>query len=96
MASRDANFFYSLCEQIVKEIQWPPLPLFVLGQQEQLLLSVLPRYIAMELKTEVINKLFKPKSEEKKETNSHNSHSSHNFYSLYVRKHNDVRWWSSR
>ncbi|KAK9524963.1 hypothetical protein VZT92_017319 [Zoarces viviparus] len=56
-------------------------------QQEQLLLSVLPRYIAMELKTEVINKLFKPKSEEKKETNSHNSH---NFYSLYVRKHNDV------
>ncbi|KAM6894270.1 adenylate cyclase type 2 [Lycodopsis pacificus] len=58
-------------------------------QQEQLLLSVLPRYIAMELKTEVINKLFKPKSEEKEETNSHNSHNSH-FYSLYVRKHNDV------
>ncbi|XP_054456918.1 adenylate cyclase type 2-like isoform X2 [Anoplopoma fimbria] len=54
-------------------------------QQEQLLLSVLPRYIAMELKTEVINKLFKPKSDgEKKESNTNN------FYSLYIRKHNDV------
>ncbi|XP_068443810.1 adenylate cyclase type 2-like [Clinocottus analis] len=53
-------------------------------QQEQLLLSVLPRYIAMELKTEVINKLFKPQSEGKKESHRHN------FHSLYVRKHNDV------
>ncbi|XP_040037275.2 adenylate cyclase type 2 [Gasterosteus aculeatus] len=53
-------------------------------QQELLLLSVLPRYIARELKTEVINKLFKPKSEEKNESNPHN------FHSLYVRKHSDV------
>ncbi|XP_034712928.1 adenylate cyclase type 4-like [Etheostoma cragini] len=51
-------------------------------QQEQLLLSVLPRYIAMELKTEVIKKLFKPQRDDKKESN--------NFYSLYVRKHKDV------
>ncbi|XP_034412641.1 adenylate cyclase type 2-like [Cyclopterus lumpus] len=53
-------------------------------QQEQLLLSVLPRYIAMELKTEVINKLFKSKSEVKCESNHHN------FHSLYIRRHNDV------
>lgn len=46
---------------------------------------MLPRYIARELKTEVINKLFKPKSEEKNESNPHN------FHSLYVRKHSDVR-----
>ncbi|KAM8898146.1 adenylate cyclase type 2 [Spinachia spinachia] len=52
-------------------------------QQEVLLLSVLPRYIARELKTEFINKLFKPKSKKKTE-------SSHNFHSLYVRKHSDV------
>ncbi|XP_068584387.1 adenylate cyclase type 2-like [Cebidichthys violaceus] len=62
-------------------------------QQEQLLLSVLPRYIAMELKTEVIKKLFKPKSEEKNDADgdkSRASRNSHNFHSLYVRKHNDV------
>ncbi|XP_029310663.1 adenylate cyclase type 4 [Cottoperca gobio] len=53
-------------------------------QQEQLLLSVLPRYIAMELKTEVINRLFKPESDKKNKSNSHN------FHSLYVRKHRDV------
>ncbi|KAK5848238.1 hypothetical protein PBY51_005870 [Eleginops maclovinus] len=53
-------------------------------QQEKLLLSVLPRYIAMELKTEVIKKLFKPEKEKNNETNPHN------FYSLYVRKHRDV------
>ncbi|TDG99549.1 hypothetical protein EPR50_G00195420 [Perca flavescens] len=52
-------------------------------QQEQLLLSVLPRYIAMELKTEVIKKLFKPKCDDE-ESNSNN------FHSLYVRKHKDV------
>ncbi|XP_010789918.1 adenylate cyclase type 4-like [Notothenia coriiceps] len=53
-------------------------------QQEKLLLSVLPRYIAMELKTEVIKKLFKPETEKKNENNPHN------FYSLYVRKHRDI------
>ncbi|XP_037613957.1 adenylate cyclase type 4-like [Sebastes umbrosus] len=53
-------------------------------QQEQLLLSVLPRYIAMELKTEVIKKLFKQKTVEESESNTHN------FHSLYVRKHKDV------
>uniref|UniRef100_A0A3P9MKP3 adenylate cyclase n=1 Tax=Oryzias latipes TaxID=8090 RepID=A0A3P9MKP3_ORYLA len=53
-------------------------------QQEQLLLSVLPRYIAMELKTEVIRKLSKPKSD--KETAS----TIQNFQSLYIRKHKDV------
>uniref|UniRef100_A0A8C7Z0J0 adenylate cyclase n=1 Tax=Oryzias sinensis TaxID=183150 RepID=A0A8C7Z0J0_9TELE len=51
---------------------------------EQLLLSVLPRYIAMELKTEVIRKLSKPKSD--KETAS----TIQNFQSLYIRKHKDV------
>ncbi|KAM9335518.1 adenylate cyclase type 4 [Symphorus nematophorus] len=53
-------------------------------QQEQLLLSVLPRYIAMELKTEVIKRLSKPKSDEENETNFHN------FHSLYIRQHKDV------
>ncbi|TNN53412.1 Adenylate cyclase type 4 [Liparis tanakae] len=53
-------------------------------QQEQLLLSVLPRYIAMELKTEVINKLFKPTGEGTGESIRHN------FHSLYIRRHNDV------
>ncbi|XP_073330521.1 adenylate cyclase type 4-like [Pagrus major] len=53
-------------------------------QQEQLLLSVLPRYIAMELKTEVIKRLSKPKSKEENESNFHN------FHSLYIRKHKDV------
>ncbi|XP_030609482.1 adenylate cyclase type 2-like [Archocentrus centrarchus] len=53
-------------------------------QQEQLLLSVLPRYIAMELKTEVINKLSKHKSNDENQSNPHN------FHSLYVRKHSNV------
>ncbi|XP_041635932.1 adenylate cyclase type 2-like [Cheilinus undulatus] len=53
-------------------------------QQEQLLLSVLPRYIAMELRTEVINRLSKPTSD--KENNSN----FHNFHSLYIRQHKDV------
>uniref|UniRef100_A0A3Q3J1H8 adenylate cyclase n=1 Tax=Monopterus albus TaxID=43700 RepID=A0A3Q3J1H8_MONAL len=52
-------------------------------QQEQLLLSVLPRYIAMELKTEVIRRLSKPKS---KENESHFN----NFHSFYIRQHKDV------
>lgn len=54
-------------------------------QQEQLLLSVLPRYIAMELKTEVIKRLSKPKSKEENESNFNN------FHSLYIRQHKDVR-----
>ncbi|XP_053716767.1 adenylate cyclase type 4-like [Synchiropus splendidus] len=53
-------------------------------QQEQLLLSILPRYIAMELKTEVIKRLTEPKSDKEKEQNSNN------FHSLYIRKHKDV------
>ncbi|XP_036968119.1 adenylate cyclase type 4-like isoform X1 [Acanthopagrus latus] len=53
-------------------------------QQEQLLLSVLPRYIAMELKTEVIKRLSKPNSKEENES------SFHNFHSLYIRQHKDV------
>ncbi|XP_043952893.1 adenylate cyclase type 2-like [Gambusia affinis] len=54
-------------------------------QQEGLLLSVLPRYIAVELKSEVIRRLSKPKSDEAKETSNHP-----NFHSLYVRQHRDV------
>lgn len=54
-------------------------------QQEQLLLSVLPRYIAVELKTEVIKRLSKPECTKKSESNSHN------FHSLYIRQHKDVR-----
>ncbi|XP_022623874.1 adenylate cyclase type 2-like [Seriola dumerili] len=53
-------------------------------QQEQLLLSVLPRYIAMELKTEVVKRLSKPKSDKENESNFHN------FHSLYIRQHKDV------
>uniref|UniRef100_A0A8D3AUB9 Adenylate cyclase type 4 n=1 Tax=Scophthalmus maximus TaxID=52904 RepID=A0A8D3AUB9_SCOMX len=53
-------------------------------QQEQLLLSVLPRYIAMELKTEVIKRLSKPKGDKENESNFHN------FHSLYIRRHKDV------
>uniref|UniRef100_A0A3Q4NBN5 adenylate cyclase n=1 Tax=Neolamprologus brichardi TaxID=32507 RepID=A0A3Q4NBN5_NEOBR len=52
--------------------------------QEQLLLSVLPRYIAVELKTEVISRLSNPKSDDE------NKSTSHNFHSLYVRQHRDV------
>uniref|UniRef100_A0A668A2B8 adenylate cyclase n=1 Tax=Myripristis murdjan TaxID=586833 RepID=A0A668A2B8_9TELE len=51
-------------------------------QQEHLLLSVLPRYIAMELKTEVVNRLSKGQEEK--------GHSFHNFHSLYIRQHKDV------
>ncbi|KAM4612139.1 adenylate cyclase type 2 [Polymixia lowei] len=53
-------------------------------QQEHLLLSVLPRYIAVELKTEVIKRLSKPKGSDV------NGHSFHNFHSLYIRQHKDV------
>ncbi|TMS02156.1 Adenylate cyclase type 2 [Larimichthys crocea] len=54
-------------------------------QQEQLLLSVLPRYIAMELKTEVIKRLSKPKSDQENQESK-----THNFHSLYIRQHKDV------
>uniref|UniRef100_A0A8C7QG97 adenylate cyclase n=1 Tax=Oncorhynchus mykiss TaxID=8022 RepID=A0A8C7QG97_ONCMY len=47
-------------------------------QQEHLLLSVLPRYIAMELKTEIIKRL------------SENKEKGQNFHSLYIRQHKDV------
>ncbi|KAF7653561.1 hypothetical protein LDENG_00081390 [Lucifuga dentata] len=53
-------------------------------QQERLLLSVLPRYIARELKTEVIKRLSKSKDSEG------SRHNFHNFHSLYIRKHKDV------
>uniref|UniRef100_A0AAX7VM61 Adenylate cyclase type 4 n=1 Tax=Astatotilapia calliptera TaxID=8154 RepID=A0AAX7VM61_ASTCA len=55
-----------------------------LAVQEQLLLSVLPRYIAVELKTEVISRLSNPKSDDE------NKSTSNNFHSLYVRQHRDV------
>ncbi|RVE60332.1 hypothetical protein OJAV_G00179860 [Oryzias javanicus] len=51
-------------------------------QQEQLLLSVLPRYLAMELKNEEIRKLGKCDKEA--------ASTIHNFHSLYVRQHKDV------
>ncbi|CAL8377608.1 unnamed protein product [Gadus morhua 'NCC'] len=53
-------------------------------QQEQLLLSVLPRYIALELKTEVVKRLSKP------EACQGDTNTSNNFHSLYVRQHKDV------
>ncbi|XP_044196978.1 adenylate cyclase type 2-like [Thunnus albacares] len=53
-------------------------------QQEQLLLSVLPRCIAVKLKTEVIKRLSKPKSDKE------NEHNFHNFHSLYIQQHKDV------
>uniref|UniRef100_A0A3Q3XQB1 adenylate cyclase n=1 Tax=Mola mola TaxID=94237 RepID=A0A3Q3XQB1_MOLML len=61
-----------------------PLSFLCPWQQEQLLLSVLPRYIAMELKTEVIKRLSKPESKEENESNFHN------FHSFYIRQHKDV------
>lgn len=57
-------------------------------RQEQLLLSVLPRYIAVELKTEVIKRLSKPKS---RVDSSKENESNYNFHSFYIRKHKDVR-----
>uniref|UniRef100_A0A3P8TD77 adenylate cyclase n=1 Tax=Amphiprion percula TaxID=161767 RepID=A0A3P8TD77_AMPPE len=74
----------------LKTYCWPSprtrLPLFSVfpRQQEQLLLSVLPRYIAMELKTEVIKRLSKPTGDEE------NGSKFHNFHSLYIRQHKDV------
>uniref|UniRef100_A0A665V8M2 adenylate cyclase n=1 Tax=Echeneis naucrates TaxID=173247 RepID=A0A665V8M2_ECHNA len=61
-----------------------PPPYLFPWQQEQLLLSVLPLYIARELKTEVIKRLSKPKS------STGNESQFHNFHSLYIRKHKDV------
>lgn len=94
-----ACFFWSLCEQTVTSVrQKSSEPVDIVPhlithlsplcpwQQEQLLLSVLPRYIAMELKTEVIKRLSKPKSKEENESNFNN------FHSLYIRQHKDVRW----
>ncbi|KAL0189857.1 hypothetical protein M9458_016956, partial [Cirrhinus mrigala] len=46
-----------------------------------LLLSVLPRYIAMELKTEIVKRLSAKCSAEENRPN---------FHSLYVRQHKDV------
>ncbi|XP_057187976.1 adenylate cyclase type 4-like isoform X2 [Triplophysa rosa] len=48
--------------------------------QEHLLLSVLPRYIAMELKTEIVMRLTAKDAEENRA----------NFHSLYIRQHKDV------
>ncbi|XP_069044766.1 adenylate cyclase type 4-like isoform X2 [Lepisosteus oculatus] len=50
-------------------------------QQEHLLLSVLPRYIAMEMKSEIIRRLRE--SQNDKESPNH-------FHSLYIRQHKDV------
>ncbi|XP_073715718.1 adenylate cyclase type 2 [Misgurnus anguillicaudatus] len=49
--------------------------------QEHLLLSVLPRYIAMELKTEIVKRLTA-----KGDAEEHRA----NFHSLYVKQHKDV------
>ncbi|KAL1272117.1 hypothetical protein QQF64_031133 [Cirrhinus molitorella] len=49
--------------------------------QEHLLLSVLPRYIAMELKTEIVKRLSAKCSAEENRPN---------FHSLYVRQHKDI------
>lgn len=98
-----ACFFWSLCEQTVtsgRQKSSDPVDMvsqlithlssLCPWQQERLLLSVLPRYIAMELKTEVIKRLSKPKSKEENESNFNN------FHSLYIRQHRDVRWRSDR
>uniref|UniRef100_A0A8C1U8U1 adenylate cyclase n=1 Tax=Cyprinus carpio TaxID=7962 RepID=A0A8C1U8U1_CYPCA len=49
--------------------------------QEHLLLSVLPRYIAMELKTEIVKRLSAKCSAEENRPN---------FHSLYIRQHKDI------
>ncbi|XP_077083534.1 adenylate cyclase type 4 isoform X1 [Siphateles boraxobius] len=49
--------------------------------QEHLLLSVLPRYIAMELKTEIVKRLIATCTAEENKPN---------FYSLYIRQHKDI------
>uniref|UniRef100_A0A8C2Q2A0 adenylate cyclase n=1 Tax=Cyprinus carpio TaxID=7962 RepID=A0A8C2Q2A0_CYPCA len=50
-------------------------------QYEHLLLSVLPRYIAMELKTEIVKRLSAKCSAEENRPN---------FHSLYIRQHKDI------
>ncbi|XP_075685082.1 adenylate cyclase type 4 isoform X2 [Rhinoderma darwinii] len=50
-------------------------------QQEQLLLSILPQYIATEMKEEIIARL-KEKRPQKESTN--------NFHNLYIKRHKDV------
>uniref|UniRef100_A0A672LYJ3 adenylate cyclase n=1 Tax=Sinocyclocheilus grahami TaxID=75366 RepID=A0A672LYJ3_SINGR len=52
-----------------------------LAVQEHLLLSVLPRYIAMELKTEIVKRLSAKCSAEENRPN---------FHSLYIRQHKDI------
>ncbi|KAF6730649.1 Adenylate cyclase type 2 [Oryzias melastigma] len=54
-------------------------------QQEQLLLSVLPRYIAVELKSEVIKKLGKRKCDKEAAASTIT-----NFQKMYIRQHKDV------
>lgn len=54
-------------------------------KQECLLLSVLPRYLAKELKAEVISRLSKPESRPRP-SSEHNSL----FHSLYIKQHKDV------
>lgn len=56
-------------------------------QQERLLLSVLPRYLARQLKTEVISRLSKPDSRPK--IISEDMPDSR-FHSLYIKQHKDV------
>ncbi|KAJ0055956.1 hypothetical protein NL108_017055, partial [Boleophthalmus pectinirostris] len=56
-------------------------------QQEQLLLSVLPRYLAKELKAEVISRLCKPESRGQPAAEDKNNSL---FHSLYIRQHRDV------
>ncbi|XP_033839987.2 adenylate cyclase type 4-like [Periophthalmus magnuspinnatus] len=56
-------------------------------QQEQLLLSVLPRYLAKELKAEVIGRLTKPGSRAQPVAEDKNNS---RFHSLYIRQHKDV------
>lgn len=56
-------------------------------QQERLLLSVLPRYLAKQLKTEVVSRLSKPESRPK--IISEDKPDSR-FHSLYIKQHKDV------
>ncbi|KAK7910491.1 hypothetical protein WMY93_015175 [Mugilogobius chulae] len=56
-------------------------------QQEQLLLSVLPRYLAKELKAEVISRLSKPESRRRPSADDKNNS---RFHSLYIRQYKDV------
>ncbi|XP_077322976.1 adenylate cyclase type 2-like, partial [Lithobates pipiens] len=50
-------------------------------QQEQLLLSILPQYIATEMKEEIIERLKEKKPQQE---------STNNFHNLYIKRHKDV------